>query len=109
MEKITFEFLWNGKDRIKRNVMCQDYKNGGVRMTNYRVYVKAQRIIWRDVYYGNQDMGWKRFFDYIAVDQWVEDLKKNVIMKYLKLEIPKFYMEILEAWEDIRECRNVGN
>ena len=30
-------------------------------------------------------------------------------MKYLKmhLEIPKFYIEILEAWEDIRECRNM--
>ena len=34
VEKITFELLWNGKDRIKRNVMCQDYKNGGIRMTN---------------------------------------------------------------------------
>ena len=65
VEKITFEFLWNGKDRIKRNVMCQDYKNGGIRMTNYRLSVKAQRMCWvRRLLYGNQDMGWKRFFDY---------------------------------------------
>ena len=64
VDKITFDFLWNGKDRIKRNVMCQDYKNGGIRMTNYRLSVKAQRICWvRRLLYGNQDMGWKRFFD----------------------------------------------
>ena len=54
--KITFEFLRNGKDRINRNVMCQDYKNGGIRMTNYRLSVKAQRmlgetfIIWQSRY-----------------------------------------------------------
>ena len=46
VDKITFEFLWNGKDRIKRNVMCQDYKNRGIRMTNYRLSIKAQRICW---------------------------------------------------------------
>ena len=53
-------------------------------------------------------MGWKRFLT-IVVDQWAEDLFFCVIMKFLKmhLEIPKVYMEILEAWEDIRECRNM--
>ena len=34
--------LWNGKDRIKRYVICQDDKNGGVRMTNCRMSVKAK-------------------------------------------------------------------
>ena len=39
--------------------MCQDYKNGGFRMTNYRLSIKAQRICWvRRLLYGNKDMGW---------------------------------------------------
>ena len=84
VEKITFKFLWNGKDRIKCNVMCQDYKNGGIRMTNYRLSVKFKRICWvKRLLYGNQDMGWKRFLT-IAVDQWADDLFFYVIMKYLK-------------------------
>ena len=46
--------------------MYQDYKNGGIRMTNYRLSVKAQRICWlRRLLYGNDDdMGWKSFFFY---------------------------------------------
>ena len=34
LEKLSFEFLWNGKDRVKRNVMYQSYDDGGIRMTN---------------------------------------------------------------------------
>ena len=60
VEKITYEFFMEwGRIELKRNVMCQDYKNGGIRMTNYRLFVKAQRICWvRRLLYGNQDMGW---------------------------------------------------
>ena len=109
VEKITFEFLWNGKDRIKRNVMCQDYKNGGIRMTNYRLFIKAQRICWvRRLLYGNQDMGWKRFFNYCCRSvggRFI--LLCDYEVSKLKLEIPKFYMEMLEAWEDIRVCRKM--
>ena len=109
VEKITFEFLWNGKDRIRRNTICQDYKNGGIRMTNYSLYVKAQRILWvRRLLYGNQDMGWKRFFDYCCRSvggRFI--LLCDYEVSKMNLEIPKFYLEILEAWEDIRECRNM--
>ena len=109
VDKITFEFLWNGKDRIKRTVMCQDYKNGGIRMTNYRLSIKAQRICWvRRLLYGNQDMGWKRFFNYCCRSvggRFI--LMCDYEVSKMHLEIPKLYMEILEAWEDIRECRNM--
>ena len=109
IEKITFEFLWNGKDRIKRKIMVQDYKNGGIRMTNYRLFVKAQRISWlRRLLYGNKNMGWKMFFDYCCksvggtfIFMCDYDLSK------LNLIIPKFYMDILKAWEDFRVCRNM--
>ena len=46
VEKLSFEFLWNGKDRVKRNVMYQNYDDGGIRMTNYTLFVKIQRIMW---------------------------------------------------------------
>ena len=46
VEKITFEFLWRGKDRIKRKIMYQDYAKGGLRMINFKLFVKTQRIMW---------------------------------------------------------------
>jgi len=109
VEKITFEFLWKGKDRIKRNIMFQDYKNGGIRMSNYRLFVKTQRIGWlRRLLYGEKNMGWKLFFDYCcrSVGGRFIFLCDYEVLK-MKLKIPQFYMDVLKAWEDIRECRNV--
>ena len=109
VEKITFEFLWNGKDRIKRNIMCQDYKNGGMRMSNYKLSVKAQRIGWLSrLLYGEKNMGWKVYFDYccrLLGGRFIFLCDYEV--SKMNLKIPPFYLEVLQAWEDIRECRNM--
>ena len=109
VEKITFEFLWSGKDRIKRDILFQDYKNGGLRMTNYRLFIQAQRISWlKRLLYGNKQMGWKMFFDYCCrlVGGRFIFLCDYELAK-LKLRIPHFYMDILQAWEAMRECRTM--
>ena len=110
IEKITFEFLWNGKDRIKRKIMVQDYKNGGIRMTNYRLFVKAQRISWLiRLLYGNKHMGWKMFFDYCCKSVGGKFIFLcDYVLSNLNLNIPTFYLDILKAWEDFRECRNMN-
>ena len=33
VERISFDFIWSGKDRIKRKILYQDYEFGGLRMT----------------------------------------------------------------------------
>ena len=109
VEKITFEFLWNGKDRIKRNIMCQEYKHGGMKMYNYSISIMAQRIGWlKRLLYGERNMGWKIYFDYCcrSVGGRFIFLCDYEAAK-LKLKIPPFYLEILKAWEDIRDCRNM--
>ena len=45
VEKMSFEFIWRGKDRIKRNILYQNYGFGGIKMSNYMLFVKSQRII----------------------------------------------------------------
>ena len=51
-------------------------------------------------------MGWTRLFDYCRSVSGRFILCDYEFSK-MHLEIPKFYMDILEAWEDIRECRNM--
>ena len=46
INKICFEFIWNGKDRIKRAICYQDYGDGGLRMIDFELFVKTQRIMW---------------------------------------------------------------
>ena len=37
MEVICFDFLWRGKDKIKRSTMMLDYQQGGLKMMNFRL------------------------------------------------------------------------
>ena len=65
INKICFEFIWNGKDRIKRVICYQDYGDGGLRMIDFELFVKTQRIMWlKRLLYGEKKMGWKLYFDY---------------------------------------------
>ena len=105
VEKLSFEFLWGGNDRIKRNIMYQDYEYGGIKITNYRIFVKTQRIMWmKRLIYGEKKMGWKLYFDYVceSVGGRFIFLCDYEISK-LKLIIPQFYLDILKAWQELKE------
>ena len=107
VEKLSFEFLWGGNDRVKRNIIYQDYDYGGMKMTNYTLFVKTQRVMWlKRLIYGEKEMGWKLYFDYCckSVGGRLIFLCDYEISK-LELNIPRFYLEILKAWQDLKEVR----
>ena len=104
---MSFEFIWRGKDRIKRNILYQNYGFGGIKMSNYMLFVKSQRIMWlKRLIYGEKDSGWKMYFDYCCrkVGGRLIVLCDYEIAK-LRIKMPLFYIEALKAWQDIRRCR----
>ena len=41
-----FNFIWESKpDKIKRSIIMQDYKNGGLRMINLDYFIEALSIM----------------------------------------------------------------
>ena len=107
VEKMSFDFLWNGKDRVKRNIICQTYADGGIKMSNFTIYIKAQRIMWlKRLIYGENKISWKLYFDYCcrSVGGRFIFLCDYETSK-MNLEIPTFYLEIMYAWQDLRKCR----
>ena len=47
IKKCIFSFIWNKKpDKIKRNIMCQDYINGGLRAPDPDILFKSLRLAW---------------------------------------------------------------
>ena len=60
-----FVFLWNNKgDKIKRNVIIQNYGNGGLRMLDITSFNKALKSVWIRKYLDEDNKGkWKLFFD----------------------------------------------
>ena len=66
IKKLCFEFIWNGKDRIKRVICYQDFGDGGLRMIDFELSVKTQRLMWlKRLLYEEMNMGWKLYFDHI--------------------------------------------
>ena len=47
IKKSIFSFIWNKKpDKIKRNIMCQDYTNGGLRAPDPDILFKSLWLAW---------------------------------------------------------------
>ena len=58
-----FNFIWDSKpDKIKRYVLMQDYKNGGLRLLNVDYFIEALKAGWiRRIFNENNKGLWKEF------------------------------------------------
>ena len=43
--KIIFQFIWKGKDKVKRSTLIGDVENGGLKAPHLESIVKTQRIM----------------------------------------------------------------
>ena len=62
---IFYSFLWNNKgDKIKRNVMINDYDKGGLKMVDVTLFNKSLKTNWIKKILDDSNHGkWKEFFD----------------------------------------------
>ena len=104
---LFFDFLWNGKgDKIKRNVITQNYGNGGLRMIDIASFNKALKSVWIRKYLDESNKGkWKLFFD-----AELEKLGGQIVFrgnldvkdsKKLANNLSPFLKEILEIWSEL--------
>ena len=45
IDTIFYDFLWKGKDRIRRNVLIQQIEKGGLKMVDIKSVILAQLIL----------------------------------------------------------------
>ena len=109
IKKVCFEFIWKGKDRIKRQIMYQDFGDGGFRVCNFDLFVKTQRVMWvKRLLYGEKSMAWKKYFEYTfrsVGGRFI--LHCNYEITKLSLKAPPFYLEMLKAWQELEDLRKV--
>ena len=47
IKRSIFKFLWDGKpDKIKRDILYQNYENGGLRLTNIEHFLDSIKAVW---------------------------------------------------------------
>ena len=65
INSLFYKFLWSDKvDKIKRNVMINDYPEGGIKMIDIISFNKSLKAVWVKKYLDNENCGhWKLFFD----------------------------------------------
>ncbi|XP_071501744.1 uncharacterized protein [Diadema antillarum] len=62
LNTILYKFIWNGgNDRIKRQYLCNDYSQGGLRMINPSIFALSQKLNWVKMLHDESfDSFWKR-------------------------------------------------
>ena len=115
INRLFYDFLWNGKgDKIKREVMINDYEKGGLKMIDIESFNKGLKTTWVKKYTDVNNHGkWKHFFDlelrnYGGSAFFSGNLSKKDLSKYVNSSYP-FIMEILNIWTEITYENNTDH
>lgn len=104
VNSIIFNFLWNGKDKVKRKVIISDYEHGGLKMVDFESRVKSLNIIWIKRLLDKENKHvWKvipklYFENFGGIEVF---LRCNYSLEKLNLNLPLFYRNILQVWKEI--------
>ena len=59
VDKNIFNFIWKGKDKVKRSALISDVEHGGVIAPYLESIIKAQRIMCCKRFASSQQSSWK--------------------------------------------------
>ena len=109
IQSSIFKFIWKEKqDKIKREVLYQDYERGGLRVTHVETLCKALRLAWIQRFLKSDSWeleNWKvipcSFFKKYGGLYFL--LHCNFDAKFLKsTEMPSFYKQILSFFLELK-------
>ena len=107
LDSIIYSFIWNGKpDKIKRSVLVNDIRSGGMKLTHLRSFSKSLKIFWiKKVLDDTCQTEWKTLF--------LDKLSKfggNLIWYFHPVSLKKisndfnpFWKRVIEIWADLNK------
>lgn len=99
--KILFNFIWKGKDRVKRSSLVSDVENGGLRAPHLESAIKTQRIMCCKKFVDSQQSSWK-----IVLLHYLKPVGGKLVLgcgfdiKKLPIKLPKFYEECFQIFAE---------
>ena len=67
VRKIIFDFIWKGKEKVKRSALISDIEDGGLKAPHLDSIIETQRVLCWKKLASNQPSNWK-----------------NILLHYLK-------------------------
>ena len=103
-----YQFLWDGKpDKVKRNIIIQNYRNGGLKMVDLRYFMNALKGSWIKRILNVENKGvWKQIYlnklkKYGGNMLFECNINKNDIHKLFPEKF--FFQYVLLAWQEIKQ------
>jgi len=94
VNKLIYNFLWKGQDKVKRNVMVADYNNGGLKMIDINCTMRAQQIMWMRRFLLNYEHPWKKYLRGM-INQLGGDCILFGRVKISNTVLPNFYVNCI--------------
>ena len=102
VNSIFYNFIWNGKDKVKRYALISDIDKGGLKMLDIESMISARRVICLKKFLEDYPSTWKSFLNSCILSVGGSlILHCNFDTTKLKTQFPKYYKECFDAWSDL--------
>ena len=99
VNKIIFELIWKGKDKVKRSALISDIEYGGLKAPHLDSIIKAQRIMCCKKFESVEPRSWKTILlHYLSPVGGKLILGCNFDVTKLPIKLPPFYENCLKCF-----------
>ena len=101
LEAVIYDFIWQGNpDKIRRNVLINDFCNGGLRAIHIESFMNSLKCTWVRRYCDETKGHWKTFFD-IDLAKYGKDLLFHCNCTFRDIQIHNLFVkQVVRAWCD---------
>ena len=97
--KIIFDFIWKGKDKVKRSTLVSEIEDGGLKAPHLESIIETQRVLCCKKLASDQPTTWKTILLHYLKPVGVKlILCCNFELQKLPIRLPKFYEECLRSF-----------
>jgi hypothetical protein len=111
--QLFYNFVWGGRDRIKRSILINSLQNGGLQMIDITSYFEAIKASWVGRYMDSNKHCWSFLMEHhlntignsIALHMNFDDPSLFPLIT----KIPAFYQQVILAFNKSKQCKKPSN
>jgi exonuclease III len=112
LEQIFFSFLWDGKDKVRRNCVIGKIEHGGLNMIDVQSFLTTIKAKWADKIISKRyDTAWSVYpyslMEKYGLEKIIDDISDvKFVNTYLKGKFSKFYLQVIEDKILVNEAKS---
>ena len=101
VNKIIFDFIWKGQDKVKRSALLSDIEDGGLKAPHLDSIIETQRVLCCKKLASDQASNWKKILlHYLEPVRGKFILYCDFHLTKLPIKLPAFYEECLKVLQN---------